>query len=131
MGHGKILTNHRAPSLCRPIQQDPIHHQIVEHPLITNGLHPLFGAIDLTRHLPWAPMVPLRRHQADLASGGRFVLGAALMAEWLCASPRKTMRHVGNGECTSEPWWIYNGSTPYPLPSRVFGEPRLSRHVCP
>ena len=52
VGRGKVLTGRQAPPHHLLVRQDAVHHQIVEHPLITNGLHPLFGVIDLTRHLP-------------------------------------------------------------------------------
>ena len=44
-------------------------------------------------------------------------------------SARKTMWRAGNEKCASEPRRTYNGTTHDPPPSRVFGKPRLPRHV--
>ena len=60
-----------------------MHHQLIEHRLIVDGLHPLLGMIELTRCPTRATVVSFGRHPTDMWPRGDFVLAIALMAERL------------------------------------------------
>ena len=60
-----------------------MHHQLIEHRLIADGLHPLLDVIELARCPTREAVVSFRRHLTDLWLGGDYALAVALMVELL------------------------------------------------
>jgi hypothetical protein len=58
-----------------------MHHQLTEHRLIADGLHPFLGAIELARCSTRATTVSFGRHLTDLWTRGDYALTVALMTE--------------------------------------------------